>query len=156
MSENRAIGKENKIPWDFPDDRKRFKDLTLNHVVIMGRKTFESIGHPLPGRKNIIVTGQKDYETNGCLIAASLSEAIGLAGEVDEIFIAGGERIYREALPLVDRIYLTVIHKQCEGDRFFPELPEEFIEVQSETIAGDPPLTFLLFARIPVNRNSCE
>ncbi|WP_243372489.1 dihydrofolate reductase [Geotalea sp. SG265] len=147
MAENRVIGSHNALPWDLPADRKRFKALTLGHPVIMGRKTYESIGRPLPGRKNIVVTGQRGYRAEGCLIAHSLAEAIDLAGDGDEAFICGGGDLYRQALPLADRIYLTVIHRDYEGDVFFPQIPEAFAKVESVTVDNVPSYTFLLLVR---------
>lgn len=147
MSENRVIGDKNTIPWDLPADRKRFRSLTLGHPVIMGRKTFESIGLPLDGRKNIIVTRQKDYQARGCLVAHDLPAAIKLAGNAEEIFICGGGDIYHQALPLANRIYLTVIHQVYEGDTYFPTITEEFVEVESNTVDNLPSYTFLLLVK---------
>lgn len=147
MAENRVIGRNNTIPWDLPADRKRFKVLTMGHPVIMGRKTYESIGFPLEGRTNIVVTRRRDYQAAGCLIANDLSSALALAGDADEIFVCGGADLYLQALPLADRIYLTVIHRDYEGDVFFPQIPGEFTEVENVTVADTPSYTFLLLVR---------
>ncbi len=119
VSQNGVIGKDNKLPWRLPADLKRFKALTLGHPIIMGRKTFESIGKPLPGRINIIITHQMGYKACGALTAPSLKDAILLCGDEEEVFVIGGATVYEQALPLADRIYLTLIHQDFEGDAFF-------------------------------------
>jgi dihydrofolate reductase len=132
-SANGAIGKDNHLPWRLPADLKRFKALTLNHPVIMGRKTFESIGKPLPGRTNLVVTNQPNLKACGCLVAHSLEEALERCRDEEEVFVIGGETLYREALPLAGRIYLTSIHQDFEGDRFlFPIEPDAWHEVARE------------------------
>jgi dihydrofolate reductase len=145
MAENRVTGRDNAIPWDLPADRKRFRALTLGHPVIMGRKTFESLTGPLPGRNNIIITRQKDYRPRGCSVAHDLAAALALAGEADEVFICGGGEIYREALPIADRIYLTIIHRTYAGDSHFPEIPGRFVEVERQTVTDDVAYSFVLF-----------
>lgn len=137
-SENRAIGKDGKLLWHIPDDMMRFKALTLGHPVIMGRKTFESIlnslGTPLPGRTNIIVTRDNAYEAAGCVIAHSLEDALAEARKLDneEIHIGGGSELYRQVLPQVDKLYLTLVDDEKEADTFFPDYSEftkeEFVE----------------------------
>lgn len=122
LAENRVIGLNNALPWRLPNDLKRFRRLTTGHAVIMGRKNYESIGKPLPGRVNIVVTRNHDYRADGCLIAHSLDEALSLAGEDPEIFVIGGAQIYREALPRAERLYLTQVHAAVTGDTFFPEI----------------------------------
>lgn len=127
MDLNRVIGNKGKLPWHLPADLKRFKKLTLGKPVIMGRKTFESVvnilGGPLPGRENFILTRQKDFRAPGCYVEEEFNYAFRylLTGE-DEVFIIGGAEIYKEALPLVDRMYITLIHSKFEGDVFFPEI----------------------------------
>jgi dihydrofolate reductase len=121
MSENRVIGKDNQLIWHFPEDLKHFRKQTSGHHVIMGRKTFESVGRPLPKRINIIITRQTDYSAEGCLIAHSLEEAIALVENDEQPFIVGGAEIYTQALSLAHSIELTVIHGVYEGDSFFPE-----------------------------------
>ena len=123
MAENRVIGKNNQLVWRLPADLKFFKNLTTGHPIIMGRKTFESIGKPLPNRTNIVITRQQDFEAEGCLVAHSLNEALMLAQQLDsEIFIIGGAEIYKQAMFLADTIYLTEVHHTFEGDTFFPEI----------------------------------
>ncbi|HKR07343.1 MAG TPA: dihydrofolate reductase [Bacteroidia bacterium] len=123
--ENRVIGKNNQLVWHLPADLKRFKRLTMGHAMIMGRKTFESIGKALPGRTTIIVTRQKGFKKENCLIADSLEEAIALCRDDNEAFIIGGAQIFEKAIPLTDKIYLTRIHQSFDGDVFFPELEKE-------------------------------
>src|SRR3989344_3352522 len=123
---DRAIGNGNKLLWHIPEDLKRFKEITMGHPVIMGRKTFESIlailGKPLPGRKNIVITNQRDYPSHGADIINSLEAALALAEKEEdkEIFIGGGQQIYEQALPYIDRLYLTLVDSDKEGDTFFP------------------------------------
>ncbi len=120
VSNNNVIGKDNSLIWYLPADLRHFKKLTTNHHIIMGRKTFESIGKVLPKRTSVIVTRQKNYKKDNCIIVNSLSEAIEKSKYDKEIFIIGGESIYKASLNFADRIYLTKIHKKFEGDRFFP------------------------------------
>ena len=132
---NRAIGMNNKLLWHVPADLKRFMTLTLGKPVIMGRKTFESIveiiGKPLPKRQNIVVTRNKDFKYDGVEVAISLEEALLIASASDptEIHIGGGAEMYKQSLPYVDKIYLTVFDDQKEGDTFFPVFESEFVEV---------------------------
>ena len=119
---NHVIGKDKAMPWHMPADLKHFKHTTLGHHVIMGRKTFESLKKPLPGRKNVIVTSRKDYQADGCIVVQDITAAFKVAkqsGE-EEVFIAGGGQIYRETLAIADKIYLTEIKATFEGDTFFP------------------------------------
>lgn len=127
VSENGVIGRDGKVPWKLPADLKLFKRLTMGHYLIVGRKTWESIGHPLPGRTMIVLSKQPDFKAEGCLTAASLRNAIKIAqaaGE-DEVFIGGGAVIYEQALPLADRMYLSRVHGNSRGDTFFPEFQEK-------------------------------
>ena len=123
-SENGVIGKDGKIPWEIPGEQKRFKNLTTGNIVIMGRKTFEEIGSPLPDRFTIVVSKTKKYSFGNCVGAMSFDEALQIAlllskEKKQDIFIAGGERIYQEAIDVAEKIYLTLIHEIVEGDRFF-------------------------------------
>lgn len=121
VAENGVIGREGKLPWHIPEDLKRFKQLTLGHCVIMGRKTCESLGKPLPGRTNIVITSQKDYHHEGILVASSLEDAVGkCTGDV--AFIIGGSMVFEQALPLADRLELTLVHRVVEGDVYFPPI----------------------------------
>lgn len=123
MGRNRAIGFQNTLPWRLSADMQRFKRLTMGHHILMGRKTYQSIGRPLPGRTSIIITRQPDFQSEGCLVVHSLDEAVALAqarGE-QEAFVIGGAEIYAQALPIADRLYLTLVDAAPEADAFFPE-----------------------------------
>lgn len=150
VSENNVIGNHGKIPWDIPEDLKHFRALTIGKPVIMGRKTYESIGHPLPKRMNIVITRQKGYAAEGCYVVASLDEALRIADRknTEEVFVIGGGEIYREALEKADRIYLTRVHATIDGDAFFPEFhPEHWNTVSEERNEGDPAYTFLVYEK---------
>jgi len=122
VAENQVIGSNNKLLWHLKEDLQRFKSLTLGHHIIMGRKTYESVGRPLPGRTNVIITRDKNYKASGCVIVNSLDDAFNVAKMDNEVFIIGGGEIYRQTLPLTNRIYLTKVHASFHGDTFFPEL----------------------------------
>jgi len=121
MARNRVIGIENRLPWHIPGELKYFKGLTMGHHIIMGRKTYESIGRPLPGRTTVIVTRDPDYAQDGCLVAHSLPEAVALAGEDAEVFFVGGSSLYGQALAMANRLYITEIQADFDGDAHFPE-----------------------------------
>ena len=120
IARNGVIGNGNALIWRIAEDLRRFKALTTGHPVIMGRKTYESIGRPLPNRTNVVVTRRKDYRPEGCLVAGSLEQAVGLFDPSEEIFIIGGAQIYAQAMPMADRLYLTEIDSDYEGDTRFP------------------------------------
>lgn len=122
MAKNRVIGADGKIPWHLPNELQLFKRVTMGHHIIMGRKTFDSIGRLLPGRTTVIVTRQKDYAVAGAKVAHSLDAAVALCAGDDEIFVIGGGELYRAALPLADRVYLTVVDAEPAGDTRMPEL----------------------------------
>jgi len=137
LARNRVIGIENRLPWRLPEDLARFKALTLGHPVVMGRKTFESLGRPLPGRTNIVITRNPDYRPAGCLVADSLAAALALCREADEAFFIGGAELYAQALPLADRLYLTEVQLDAAGDAWFPEFDRgAFREVSRESHRG--------------------
>jgi len=150
MASNRVIGSKGNIPWKIPGEQKMFKKITLGHTVIMGRKTFESLGRPLPERTNIIVTRQTEYLAPGCIIAHDLDQALtACAYDEDEAFICGGGQLYHEALPLADRIYLTIIPKEIAGDIYFPEIDDaDFRVTTSDRIDGIEPYHFYIYERI--------
>lgn len=141
---NRVIGYENKMPWHLPGELKYFKETTMGKPMIMGRKTFESIGRPLPGRENIIITRNKDYQHEGIVVVGSLQEAIEIANnESREIMIIGGEEIFRLSLPIADRLYITHIDYQFKGDTYFPEYSGEWtIASCSEPIDSNQGFTY--------------
>lgn len=137
-SENDVIGRDGDLPWRLRADLRHFKATTLGHPLVMGRKTHESIGRPLPGRHNIVVTRQVDYLAAGCTVAGSLDQAITLAHPAAEIMIIGGATLYAAALPLAERIYLTEVHAQLAGDTFFPPIDcDAWREVARERHAAD-------------------
>jgi dihydrofolate reductase len=134
MDKNQLIGNRNQLPWHLSEDLKRFKAITMGKPVIMGRKTFESIGRPLPGRRNIIISRNPVFRIKGCETARNLIHAIELTAESDEAVIIGGRQIYQEALTLVDRMYLTLIEYEFDGDAWFPPFNEvEWNLIASET-----------------------
>lgn len=149
MDRNRGIGVENRLSWRLPADMKRFRSLTMGHHLIVGRKTFDSIGSALPGRQMIVVTRDQTYRKEGCFVVHSVEEAIELArsrGEV-EVFIGGGAEIYRQAIATAQRIYLTEVDAEVKADTFFPEIVrDEWREECSEVFQSDEqnPYTFTL------------
>jgi dihydrofolate reductase len=152
MSKNRVIGKGNKLPWDMPADMKHFRDLTRGKPVIMGRKTFESIGHPLPNRKNIVITSDSTFQYEGCTVVHSIEEALHSAEETEEMMVIGGSSIYEQFLPHANRIYLTVIDQEFDGDAYFPEFDmAQWRETEREEHPADEknsyPYTFLTFEK---------
>lgn len=155
LSRNRVIGKDGRLPWHIPEDLRWFKQKTYGHTVIMGRKTYESIGRILPGRENIIITGQKNYSAPGAKIFNSLEEALKNAEmginkfhKNEEVFIIGGESIFNQALGFAHRLYFTLIHRDFEGDTFFPPIPEgRFKKVYEEKHEGDIPFSFMILEK---------
>ncbi len=136
--ENGIIGKENRLPWRLAADMKHFRELTMGKPVLMGRKTHESIGKPLPGRHNIVITRNRSLEIEGCTVVTSLDDALDAAGDVDEVMIIGGAELYRESVGLANRIYLTRVHTAVEGDAVFPEIDyDEWFDTSIESHAPD-------------------
>jgi dihydrofolate reductase len=138
MAKNRVIGANGAIPWRLPNELKLFKSVTMGHPIVMGRKTYESIGRLLPGRTTVIVTRQVGYRVPGALIAHSLEEAIAACNEDDEVFVIGGGELYRAALSLADRIYLTTVDAEPAGDTYMPEFdPADWRETSAEYFSPD-------------------
>src|SRR5262245_2296816 len=138
MANNRVIGANGTIPWHLPDELKRFKNLTMGHHMIMGRKTWDSIGRALPGRSSVVVTRQPDYRAPGAVVAHSLDEAIAASREDDEIFVIGGAGLIAEALPRADRLYLTTVNAAPAGDTYMPRVDAaQWHEVASVAHAAD-------------------
>ena len=150
MASNRVIGNKGDIPWKIPGEQKMFKQITLEHTVIMGRKTYESLGEPLLERINIVITRQTNYRAPGCTIVHDLAAAIAAcAQDEEEAFICGGGQLYHESLAMADKIYLTVLPKDIAGDTYFPEISEaEFEMTKSEMIDGVEPYNFYIYERI--------
>ena len=152
---NNVIGKNNQLLWHLPADLKYFKNLTTDHHVIMGRKTYEAIGHPLPNRTNIILSHRVDYQADGCMVVNSIDNALQIAIEnkETEAFIIGGGEIYKQALAKTDKIYLTKVDVLFEGDTFFPELDKDKWKLISQE-ARNPddkhsyPYAFLVYEKI--------
>ncbi len=155
VAENGVIGRDNDLPWRLPDDIKRFKELTMGHHLIMGRKTFETIGRALPGRTTVVISRGRPELPEGIRLAGSLEEAVDIAREAgdDEAFVAGGGQIYRLTLPLADRLYLTRLHTQFDGDTQFPALDQtQWRLLESEDREPDErnayPYSFLVYDRV--------
>ena len=152
IAKNGIIGSGNQMPWHISEDLKRFKAITSGHPVIMGRKTFESLGRPLPNRRNIVITRNPDYDKAGIETAASIDEALALFEENEEIFIIGGGEIYRQTLPLADRMYLTWIDAEADGDTYFPPIDSEeweivFSERHEQGLTFPHPFEFMNYKR---------
>lgn len=144
MAENRVIGRNNSLPWHLSEDLRHFKRVTMGSCIIMGRKTWESIGRPLPGRSNIVITSNPDYEADGARVVGSLPEAIKLAESIsiiddsEEAFVIGGAGIYQAALPLANRFHLTRVHAQVEGDTLLADFDEtQWREVERQDFQHD-------------------
>lgn len=134
VAKNNALGKNNQLLWHLPDDFKRFKTLTSGHYIIMGRKTFESFPKPLPNRTHVIITRNKDYCPEGCIVVNSLQEAIEICPKENENFIIGGGEIYQQSIDFADKIDITRVHQDFEADTFFPELDLNFWQLESEEL----------------------
>ncbi len=143
------IGRDNRLPWHLSDDLKRFRALTMGHHVIMGRRTWESIGRLLPGRTMVVVTRNPGYAVPGCLVAHSLGEAVRMAGNDPEVFVIGGAELYREALKIAARVYLTEVHAEVEGDARFPDFERAAWREVSREAGSDPalPHDFVVYER---------
>lgn len=132
-SENNALGKDNQLIWHLPDDFKRFKQLTTGHYIVLGRKTFESFPKPLPNRTHVIITRQKNYKAEGCIIVNSVSEALQSVPENETVFIIGGAEIYNQTIAIADKIELTRVHTSIAADAFFSEIdPEKWQSIEED------------------------
>ena len=152
IAENGVIGDKNTLLWNIKEDMRRFRTTTTGHPVFMGRKTFESIGRPLPKRTNVVIT-RSDSEFEGCLVAHSLEEAVAMFPTDEEVFIIGGAQIYNQALPLADKLYLTIVHRNYDGDTSFPEIDySDWQEIAREEFPNgeeyDGAFTFIDLERI--------
>lgn len=153
MAKNRVIGKDNKMPWHLPAELAYFKKVTTGHAVLMGRKTYESIGRPLPNRENIILTRDETYKAEGCTVINNINQVL---GRTDEIFVIGGAELYNQFIDRADRLYVTLIDEEFEGDTFFPKIDEDIWHVASKTEGvrdekNPYDFSFLIYERI-VNR----
>lgn len=143
MASNRTIGLNKKMPWHLSADLKKFKKITMDHPIIMGRKTFESIGRPLPGRQNIIISRNPDYQQEGCQVFNNLDNALQSCAENDEVFVIGGATLYAATLARADKLYITEIQQGFDGDTWFPEINlEQWHEIAREDINDDNSVAF--------------
>lgn len=158
ISKNYVIGNGGKIPWKIKGEQRRFKELTTGHTIIMGRRSFQEIGHPLANRRTILISKTFSYEDENCTTAGSLQEALKLADpEHNEVYIAGGAMLYKEALPLADRLYVTHIELEVEGDTYFPEFDRtQYLVISEESIEGEIPYTYTVYERIVKDTFSCD
>ena len=149
MASNRVIGNQGDIPWKIPGEQKMFKEITMGHTMIMGRKTYEAIGRALPGRTNIVITRQADYQAPGCEVVHDVKNAIeSCPTDESEAFIIGGGQIYKETIATADRIYLTVLPRAVSGDTYFPEFSESDFEIiKSDFIDAVEPYHFYIYER---------
>jgi dihydrofolate reductase len=133
IAEKNVIGKDNKIPWYIPADMKHFKEITWGHTVIMGQKTYESIGKALPGRKNIVLSFDTDYKCSGCVATNSINEALRIAADYKEteVFIIGGASVYKQTINIAEKLYITKVHHKFEGDSFFPKIDLKIWRIDS-------------------------
>jgi dihydrofolate reductase len=152
VADNGVIGVNNQLPWRLPNDLQRFKALTMGKAIIMGRKTFESIGKPLPGRRNIVVSRSPDLVIDGYDVVNSIQSAIDVTDHGEELMVIGGADIYQQALPMAQRIYLTRVHANIPGDANFPRLGAEWREVSCEDCVADErhayPYSFVILERV--------
>lgn len=154
VSRNRVIGQGGELPWHLPADLKYFRERTRGHPVIMGRRTYESVGRPLPGRRNIVLSRSPDFRPSGVEVADSLEAALELVREADEVFLLGGEEIFRAGLEIADRLYLTEIDAEFCGDTFFPEFDrKQWRVLESRLHPADEqnpyPMRFVVYERKP-------
>jgi dihydrofolate reductase len=150
IANNQVIGINNTLPWHLPEDLKRFRALTTGHHIIMGRKTYESLGRLLPGRTTVIVTRNKDYQLEGALIAHSLEASIALCHNDDEVFLIGGAELYQDGLKLADKLYITEVDLTVDGDAFFPEFDVNLWQESSREAhisAQGLPFSYITFIR---------
>jgi dihydrofolate reductase len=141
-SKNNVIGRKGTLPWYIPEDLKHFKNLTQGNTVIMGRKTYESIGKSLPNRTNIVISRDENFKCDGCIVVNNITDAIRKCGGNKEIFIIGGGEIYKKSIIFANRIYLTQIDQEIEGDTYFPELTDDWVETEREDKEGYSFLTY--------------
>lgn len=146
-SKNNVIGNKGRIPWNIKGELRRYKELTTGNVVIMGRRSYEEIGKPLPNRTNIVLSTTKTYEGENLITARSLKEALDIAGDRD-VYISGGEKIFEEAIHIVDKMYITLVDKVIEGDTYFPDFnKKDFVKQIDEHFHGEIPYTYMTYTR---------
>lgn len=149
MAANRVIGRNNSIPWDIPGEQGRFKEVTMGHPLIMGRKTWQSIGSPLPGRRNIVVTRNRQFKAEGAEVVHSLDQGLETCRDRQKVFIIGGEQLYQIGLELADTLILTVLDQEISGDAFFPEFScPPFKLIHTEQVTGQLPYAVKTYRRL--------
>jgi len=150
IAKNRIIGRDNKLPWNIPEDLRLFKETTMGHPMIMGRKTFESLIRPLPGRRHIVLSRNPDYRPHGGEYAPTLAAALDMCGEAEKVFVIGGSQIFKQALPVATGMILTLLHREAEGDVVFPDFAHEgFIEMDRKDFPdSSEPFTVVTFRRV--------
>lgn len=149
ISKNNVIGKDGKIPWNIPGEQKRFKELTTGKTIIIGRKSFEEIGKPLPNRNTVVLSRTKNYSSENCITVDSFLKALELLKDEKEVFIAGGAKVYEAALPYAEYIYLTIIGRCFEGDVYFPDFnKDDYTVIFKQRIEGPIPYTYYTYKRI--------
>jgi len=149
ISKNNVIGNNGVIPWKIKGEQIRFKELTTGKTIIMGRKSFQEIGRPLPNRKTIVISNTENIVFDNCMSVKSLIEAFDLVKGEEEVFVAGGGQVYKEAFPYADKIYITIIDKIIEGNVYFPEINKyDFVKTYEERIEGEIPYTYYTYERI--------
>ena len=153
MTNAHVMGRDNQLPWHIPADLAHFQRMTVGKAIVMGRRTFESIGRPLPERHNIVVTRDRDFVADGCTIAHSVEGALTAAASVPEIAVIGGAQIFQELLPQADLLHVTYVHAEIDGDTYFPELnPDDWFELDRTEVAAGPrnvyPLSFVTLRRL--------
>jgi len=149
ISKNNVIGNNGVIPWKIKGEQIRFKELTTGKTIIMGRKSFQEIGRPLPNRKTIVISNTENIVFDNCMSVKSLIEAFDLVKGEEEVFVAGGGQVYKEAFPYADKIYITIIDKIIDGNVYFPEINKyDFVKTYEERIEGEIPYTYYTYERI--------
>ena len=150
-AKNRVIGNKGQIPWRIKGEQRRFRELTTGNVVIMGRKSYEEIGHPLPNRFTVVVSNTASFEEENCTTATSLQEAIALAEKLQpgkNIYISGGAGLYKEGIALSEKLYITEVETEVEGDTFFPEFnADDYVKTVDERVEGEIPFTYVTYTR---------
>ena len=150
-TKNRVIGNKGRIPWRIKGEQRRFRELTTGNVVVMGRKSYEEIGHPLPNRFTVVVSNTASFEEENCTTATSLQEAIALAKELQpgkNIYISGGAGLYKEGIALAEKLYITEVETEVEGDTFFPEFDtDDYVKTVDERVEGEIPFTYVTYTR---------
>jgi dihydrofolate reductase len=156
IAKNRIIGRDNKLPWNIPEDLRLFKQATMGYPMIMGRKTFESLARPLPGRRHIVLSRNSTYRPSGGEYAATLSDALAMCGDVEKVFVIGGSQIFQQALPIATCMILTMLDREADGDVLFPEFAHEgFVETErKEYPACSEPFTVVTYRRLQTEREA--